>query len=351
MALEENGLNFILNHFEEPLFPRTISTYRSEGRQFELFSKEEMIKAFEQSDFLDCRVNAYRSYTEYKGINRQAPNFIFIDLDRSTFTTERAHRMALTATLKNIKEKLFDANPTVLWTGNGYHIYQPIEAFVLEEEEVFCDFDQPSKVFLKFAEQYLSNNKSDPSHNPSFKSCMIRIPGSFNSKCILEGKDPEVRIIQRWNGQLRPKINLLLGSFHAYLVDQRIKELQRQKELKVRYQIRMKKNDNDTSSRTTIPWIELLLETPIEDYRKNAISLILAPYLINVKKLSYDDAFNIITDWLNKCDLIKRLDSNFSYRIKYALENTIKKGYLPMKLETLKEKNRALYDSLNIDKH
>jgi hypothetical protein len=351
MALEENGLNFILNHFEEPLFPRTISTYRSEGRQFEVFSREEVIKAFEQSDFLDCRVNAYRSYTQYKGINRQAPNFIFIDLDRSTFTTERAHRMALTATLKNIKEKLFDANPTVLWTGNGYHIYQPIEAFVLEEEEVFSDFDQPSKAFLKFAEQYLSNNKSDPSHNPSFKSCMIRIPGSFNSKCILEGKDPEVRIIQRWNGQLRPKINLLLGSFHAYLVDQRIKELQRQKELKVRYQIRMKKNDNDTSSRTAIPWIELLLETPIEDYRKNAISLILAPYLINVKKLSYDDAFNIITDWLNKCDLIKRLDSNFSYRIKYALENTIKKGYLPMKLETLKEKNRALYDSLNIDKH
>ena len=91
----------------------------------------------------------------------------------------------------------------------------------------------------------------------------------------MEGKDPEITIIQRWNGY-RTKINLLLGSFHAYLVDQRIKELQRQKELKVRYQIRMKKNDNDTSSRTAIPWIELLLETPIEDYRKNAISLILA---------------------------------------------------------------------------
>jgi hypothetical protein len=67
-----------------------------------------------------------------------------------------------------------------------------------------------------------SNNKSDPSHNPSFKSCMIRIPGSFNSKCILEGKDPEVRIIQRWEGY-RPKINLLLGSFHANLVDQKIR--------------------------------------------------------------------------------------------------------------------------------
>jgi len=65
-----------------------------------------MIKAFEQSDFLDCKVNAYRSYTEYKGINRQAPNFIFIHLDRSTSNTERAHRMTLSNTLRDIKDRL-----------------------------------------------------------------------------------------------------------------------------------------------------------------------------------------------------------------------------------------------------
>jgi hypothetical protein len=251
--------------------------------------------------------------------------------------------MALTATLKNIKEKLQGANPTVLWTGNGYHIYQPIDAFILEEEEVFSNFNQPSKSFLKFAEHYLSNNKSDPLHNPSFKSCMIRIPASFNSKCILEGRDPEVIIIQRWNG-FRPKINLLLGSFHSYLLEERIKESQRYKELE-KYRKKYATNVN------CIKWVDILLETPIPDYRKNAISLILAPYLINVKKLSYDDAFNIIKDWLNKCDSIRRLDSNFNYRIKYALENSIKIGYLPMKFETLKQKNRALYDSLNIDKH
>jgi hypothetical protein len=310
-----------------------------------------MIKAFEQSDFLDCRVNAYRSYTEYKGINRKAPNFIFIHLDRSTSNTERAHRMTLSNTLRDIKDKLAERYPIVLRSENGYHVYQPIDAFISEEEEVFSsNFDQPSKVFLKFAEQYLSNNKSNLSHNPSLKSCMIRIPGSFNYKCILEGKDPEVRIIQRWDGQLRPKINLLLGSFHAYLVDQRIKELQTErKELKVKYQIRMKKNNNNTFNITAIPWIELLLETPIEDYKKNGLNLILTPYLINVKKLPYDDAFNIIDQWVNKSDSIKRLDSNFNYLIKYALENSIKKGYLPMNFETLKEKNRALYDPLNIN--
>jgi Primase X len=343
MVSEENCIDFILTHLEEPLFPRTISTYRSEGRQFEVFSKEEMIKAFEQSDFLDCRVNAYPSYTEYKGINRQAPNFLFIDLDKDTVETARAHRLALTNTLRNIKEKLSEAYPTVLWSGNGYHIYQPIEAFVLEEEEVFSsnEFDQPSKAFLKFAEQYLSNNKSDPSHNPSFKSCMIRIPGSFNSKCILEGKDSEVKIIQRWDGY-RPKINLLLRSFHAYLVDQRIKELQRQKEQIKKYR---QKHGDDVND---IKWIEILLETPISDYRKNAINLILAPYLINIKKLPYTDAFNIIKDWLNKCDSLRRLDSNFNYRLKSALEDAIQKGIPSMSLAKLREKNKELYDLLSV---
>jgi hypothetical protein len=338
------GLNFILKHFEEPLFPRTISTYATQGGQFEVFSKEEVVGAYEESDFLDCRINAYPSYTEYKGINRQSPNFIFIDLDRSTFNTGRAHRMALTATLKNIKEKLLGSNPTVLWTGNGYHIYQPIHAFILEQEEIFSKFNQPSKAFLRFAEQYLSNNKSDPSHNPSFKSCMIRIPGSFNSKCILVGNDPEVRVIQRWDGY-RPKINLLLGSFHSYLVDERIKESQRQKELIKKYR---KKHRNDIND---IKWIKILLDTPIPDYRKNAISLILAPYFINIKKLPYTNAFDIIKNWLNKCDSLRRLDSNFNYRIKSALEDAIQKGIPPMSLSKLREKNRGLHDLLSLKMH
>jgi ABC-type oligopeptide transport system substrate-binding subunit len=71
---------------------------------------------------------------------------------------------------------------------------------------------------------------------------------------------------------------------------------------------------------------------------------------MNIKKLSYDDAFYIIKDWLNRYDSTKKLDSNFNYRIKYALENSMKNRYLPMKFDTLKEKNRPLYDSLNIDK-
>ena len=215
----EEGLDFILRHFEEPIWPRTISTNVTGGRQILTYNKPQALARFKQANLLDCRINAYPDYTGFGGLNRQGPNFIFIDLDRSNFKTEKSYKLALEATLQNIKEKLSESNPTVLWSGNGYHIYQPTKAFPLEQVDKFSrsggnKFDQqqlqPSIAFLRFAEQYLSNNKSDPLHNPSFKSCMIRIPGSYNSKC--EGcSSSEVKIIQMWNGY-RPKINLLLGS-------------------------------------------------------------------------------------------------------------------------------------------
>lgn len=64
-------------------------------------------------------------------------------------------------------------------------MYQPLEAFRLEQEELFPSKSrEQSKEFLQFAEQYLTNYKSDPSHHPSFKSCMLRIPGSHNYKLV-----------------------------------------------------------------------------------------------------------------------------------------------------------------------
>ena len=165
-----------------------------------------MLKAYEESNFVDSRVNAYPSYTEYKGIQRYPPNFIFADLDLSSFKDSLTLERALAATLKTIRLKI-NGSPTVLWRGNGYHIYQPIDAIILEEFKQFEEFEHPSTKFLRFAEYYLTNGKSDPSHSPSFKSCMIRIPGSFNSK-YAQGKN-EVKIIQKWDGY-RPPMNLLL---------------------------------------------------------------------------------------------------------------------------------------------
>ena len=86
-------------------------------------------------------------------------------------------------------------------------------------------------------ERYLSGGRSDSAHNTtlSFDNCMLRIPGSHNSKCVranngvLNEAKTEVKIIHEWDGH-RPSIMLLIGSFHAYLVGQRLKQNQRNRQ-------------------------------------------------------------------------------------------------------------------------
>jgi Primase X len=342
----ERNLDFILSHFEEPIWPRTISTHTTERKQILVYNKEDAIARYKQASLLDCRINAFPNYTEYRGINRQAPNFLFLDLDRSVFDSEKAFNTAFNKTLRNLSDTLGANSPTVLWSGNGYHIYQPLEAFPLEQEQLFASKStEPSKEFLQFAEQYLTNYNSDPSHHPSFKSCMIRIPGSHNFKLVQKNNGvadsaiTEVKIIRRWDG-FRPKFNPLLYYFNIWLADKKIKQIT-QSSKRGKHQ---QHHYNATSKE--IKWIESLLQIPITDYRKNAVWHILAPYLITVKKLSYDDAFNIIKGWLDRCNLLKPLDFSPSYYIKYNLNSAIRVGYFPMSFEKVKTENQELYTIL-----
>jgi hypothetical protein len=55
----DDGLDFILSHFEEPIWPRTISTHATEGSQVLVDSIEEALARFKQAKLLDCRINAY----------------------------------------------------------------------------------------------------------------------------------------------------------------------------------------------------------------------------------------------------------------------------------------------------
>ena len=58
------GLNYILGHFLfQPrfllIFPRTISTKTTEGRQILVDSQQEVLARFAQANFIDCRISAY----------------------------------------------------------------------------------------------------------------------------------------------------------------------------------------------------------------------------------------------------------------------------------------------------
>jgi hypothetical protein len=88
------------------------------------------------------------------------------------------------------------------------------------------------------------------------------MPGSINSKC-----KEEVKVIKKWDGN-KPPINYLLRDFRRSLINEKIE----QQKLSSKERGRRKSVGTAASrNNTTIPWIEKLLQTPINDYRKFAI--------------------------------------------------------------------------------
>ena len=348
----EKGLDFLLSHFnQERLFPRKIQTRKSEGRQIEVFSKQEALSQFEKSNYIDCKINAFPSYTEYHGIQRYPSDLIFIDIDRSNFENDKQFENALSKTLKNIKVKLNGAIPTVNNSGNGIHIIQPIECpVILEQIEQFQKYKDKgfflSQEFLRFAEDNLSNGKADPGHHPSFKSCQIRVPNSINGKCLDNrekrlSNNVKVKTIQKWNGIRTPLTREFLEDFRTYL-EQKITDQGNNN-----YNYKKKNNNNQNqyySNNNRIEWIETkVLQTPISDYRKLAVGLILAPYLIVIKKLSYEESYKIINEWLMSCDSVRRLDFDPNYLINNSLKSSVKKLIPPISIHKLKTNYKNLY--------
>jgi hypothetical protein len=88
----------------------------------------------------------------------------------------------------------------------------------------------------------------------------------------------------------------------------------------------------------------------MEDHRKIAVSLILPRYLINAKKIGYEQAYAIIWEWLDRWGELRRLKPSRShldrYVVKYQRDEAQRSKRLPMKLETLKEHSPELYKKL-----
>ncbi|MBA3750994.1 MAG: DNA primase noncatalytic subunit PriX, partial [Nitrosopumilus sp.] len=201
---------------------------------------------------------------------------------------------------------------------------------------------EPSREFLKFVEQTFSNNKTDSKHNPSFQSMLLKIPFTFNSKCIKqERKDnAEVNIIQKYDFSNIVSIDIdLLREFRLYLADKDIKRKKLEKK-QAQFSSLYSKFSNNNANK--ICWIEKLLKTPITDSRKFCLWRILIPYLRNVRKLNDMEINTILIKWLDECNNHKKLDFNPHQKIKENLRDT--KEYFPISLEKLKNENKELYD-------
>jgi hypothetical protein len=268
-----------------------------------------------------------------------------IDLDLKHFDySQKKLNKTLHKTLNKIDDVFHCTQPTVLWTGNGYHIYQPIYGFILEEIDRFASYIDPNNKdltsrFMQFAAEFFTDKKGDPQHRPSIKSCLIRIPGTINSKC-----NQEVKIVQRWDGT-RPPINYLLRDFRTWLIAENIND--KREERKFSNYRNSNRNGYRYNSGNTIPWIEKLLQTPIADYRKYVLWRILMPYLFNVKKLSETQVIDITQTWLNRCDSLRSLDFNTKHLIRQNIRNSKKTRYLPISYDKLSSENKGLHDIIS----
>jgi hypothetical protein len=138
--------------------------------------------------------------------------------------------------------------------------------------------------FMRFEEQILTDGKADQNHsnNVSFGNCMLRIPENLNSNQVrFNDKDEiieipyeaEVRVIRYWDGN-KPSIKPLLPQYYIWLQSAVVRDLDKQMEsMNYIYFV------NKRGTNNTIEWIERLLDTPLNDYRRYCIKFILAPYL------------------------------------------------------------------------
>lgn len=267
----EQGLDFILSHFTEPIWPRNIATAATQTKQHAVEDKQRALLYFNSALRQDCRLAIYPNYekiqekissTKVDANPKPIPNHLFIELDLKDFRNREELDAALKSTIRRIKRELNDdAIPTVLWSGGGYHIHQPLDITdSFENQEEFKKYENVSVKFLRYAARRLSAGKSDPNHNISFRSCLCRVPGSVNSK--YEDKEvAQVKIVQRWNGARAKPTSEFITEFLIALTQKKIEE-----------NINKWKNPiihNSTAiAITNTAWIERLIQTPIADYRK-----------------------------------------------------------------------------------
>ena len=90
-----------MSHLKNPnRWPRTISTKSTEGKQITVYSRQEALSYFKDSNYLDCRISAYNTK-----VPQQTIDLLMIDMDLSNFKhNNKALDSAKTKTLAKIQD-------------------------------------------------------------------------------------------------------------------------------------------------------------------------------------------------------------------------------------------------------
>jgi len=313
----EDGLNFILSHFEEPLWPRTVSTRETHNSQILVASKDEAQDIFIKSKFKDCRISAFGQHEQVKVI----PNLIFVDLD---------NRDALDETLI-LFHKTIKARPTVIDTGNGYGIIQPIKMSPWNDKKIVSykrkQPDELAKMFLQWVERYLTNYKCDTGNHPSLNNTMIRIPGTYNTKLLERNKSKnisQVKIVYGWD-RIRVPTESIRQAFISHVDKIILSEQKRNKFL-----------GKSVPHAKNFKWIKKMLDCKISDGRERLLFDV-TRYLLNICGDSVENSTSKIHSWLDS----RHYEES---RIKSHCFRALKDKKYPRRLKTIRNSDSDLYN-------
>jgi len=108
-----------------------------------------------------------------------------------------------------------------------------------------------------------------------------------------------------------------------------------------------KKAESSGRRIANIHWIDILLkENPLADFRKFVCHWILSRYMINVRRLTPEESYSAIMDWLRKCNRIQQLSPSlheFERRVKYDITEALRCGKAPIGKQLLKVMNKELH--------
>jgi hypothetical protein len=364
------GIDILLDLFKQagqPLFPRNIATAYKNGSMCPIHSKEDIIDMCRLSRFEDCRLNAYPNVVDSDVMaDVIPPTILFFDIDRKLFPNNKDFEAVVRATKDKIKE-ILNVEPTlILWTGGGIHFYQVIRTSPIIRLDVrvlrFCTDlkTESAKEFLRFTEQFFTNEKCDPNHRPTIKTCLLRIPHTLNSGYEIiergERKDEEVVILTNNVNTDRGIATInenLVREFKYYLSDMKVKQILKQEEedrkqklFVLRYGTSHSKFSLRDNAKEHYSYVEKLISTPIGENRYFAIWTLIAPYYRKILGLSYEETEKKLLEWMNKCNEIQPV-KNMKNKVYSSLYKAHE--FNPWGINRIEEENARMQPQKNLN--
>ena len=93
--------------------------------------------------------------------------------------------------------------------------------------------------------------------------------------------------------------------------------------------------------------VKKVIEKELPDGRKRFMLYVLSAYLVNVKRLSEEEAIQLVQEFLeNSCRNYNNCDKVYESFIREGLQRVKSKGLKPISLEKLREKDPDLYSMI-----